>query len=318
MSTYGIKIGMKFKSYIEFSNFVGYEYTGSRVVLKNRLYHHCEFHKDNNEIIIDKIKDTPSMYIGKNMDFVYAINDIAEISTGKVKILNRFKSNNRRRFYNCECLNDGYIYDISQYSLINRTGCQVCLNKVVLKGVNDIATTRPEIAKLFKNKEESFLYTQFSGKEVEFQCQFCGNVKKLKITTVSRRGHIQCNQCCDHFSYPNKFVYSALKQICPDVKCEVVFKWSDKKRYDLYSEKYNLIIENQGGFHYENNSKNMKMYNTSFSQIHNNDIYKKNLALNNGIVNYVVLDCKKSESEYIKNQSYHQHYQTYANSIKTI
>jgi len=301
MNNYGLKIGMKFKNYKEFSDFVGYEETNSREVMKNRVIHHCNFHKVGHSIIIDDIKEVDSLYIGRTRKFIYNVNDIVNVSTGYVQILECFhqkaKNGENVMFYKCKCLNDGYIYNISQYSLRKGVGCEVCLNKVVLKGINDIATTRPEIAELFKNKEETFLYTQYSGKTVEFICPYCGNEKKMRINTVSRRGHIQCNQCCDHFSYPNKFVYSAMKQICPDIKCEVVFDWSNNKRYDLYSKAYRLIIENQGGFHYETNDG---VFNIRYEYTKKNDEYKKNIALNNDIENYIELNCQKSDAEYIK------------------
>lgn len=301
MNNYNLKIGMEFKSYKDFSDFIGYEETKSREVLKNRLKHHCEFHKKGNIIIIDAIKEVNSMYVGRNKSFKYKINDIVKISTGEVKIIDCFfktrKNGEKARFYKCKCMNDGYVYDIAQYSLLNGVGCRVCLNKIVLKGVNDIATTNPEIAKLLKNKKDTTLYTQFSGKQVEFKCPYCGNVKLMKINTVSQRGHIECNRCGDNFSYPNKFVYNALQQICKDIKCEVVFDWSNKKRYDLYSKEYNLIVENQGGFHYKENNG---IYNVKYPTTKINDIYKRNLAISNGISNYVELDCKKSELNYIK------------------
>lgn len=301
MNDYGLKIGMKFKNYKEFSDFVGYEETNSREVMRNRLVHHCNFHKIGHTIIIDDIKEVDSLYIGRTRKFIYNINDIVKVSTGYVQILEYFykknKDGNNIMFYKCKCLNDGYVYDISQYSLRNGVGCEVCINKIVIKGINDIATTRPEIAKLFKNKEETFLYTQHSGKKVEFICPYCGNEKKMRINTVSSRGHIQCNQCCDHISYPNKFVFNAIKQVCSDIKCEVVFDWSDNKRYDLYSESYGLIIENQGGFHYESNDG---VFNIKYKETKENDEYKKDIALKNNIKNYIELNCQKSNADFIK------------------
>ena len=54
-----------------------------------------------------------------------------------------------------------------------------------------------------------------------------------------------------------------------------------------------------GNQHYEDKPN----FNTSLKEQQNNDIYKYNLAIQNGIrpENYIVLDCRKSELEWIKN-----------------
>lgn len=301
MNNYNLQIGMEFKSYKDFSDFIGYEETKSREVLRNRLKHHCEFHKIKNTIIIDKIKNVDGLYIGNLLNYKFNIGDIVEVSTGKVIILERFmrkmKSGHNRRFYKCQCCSDGYIYEIVQDSLLKGVGCNVCLNHVVIKGINDVATTHPHIANLIVG-ENKYRYTAHSRKIVTFKCPDCGFEKKMAINDVTSIGHIRCNQCSDNFSYPNKFVYCAISQVCSDLVCEKVFEWSGRKRYDLYSESNNLIIENHGKFHYD---KNIQLYDQQYEFTVQNDKFKKKLAMTNNIKNYISLDCRKSEKEFIKN-----------------
>lgn len=52
----------------------------------------------------------------------------------------------------------------------NRTGCPVCSGKKTLPGVNDVATTHPNIAKLFVDQELTKELTGYSNKRVELQC----------------------------------------------------------------------------------------------------------------------------------------------------
>ena len=75
-----------------------------------------------------------------------------------------------------------------------------------IRGINDIWTTRPDIAKLFKNHEQGYEYKEFSEKRVEFICPDCGNISQKIIKDVSNKG-LSCPYCGDGISYPNKFMY---------------------------------------------------------------------------------------------------------------
>lgn len=77
---------------------------------------------------------------------------------------------------------------------------------------------------------------------------------------------------------------------------EKSFNWSDGKIYDQYLPDFNAIIENHGKQHYED----VKVFNTVVDDQNKNDIYKKNIALDNGIKFYIELDCRESNFEYIK------------------
>ena len=73
------------------------------------------------------------------------------------------------------------------------------------------------------------------------------------------------------------------------------FIWCNTYRYDFYIPKYNIIIETHGAQHY-NYSKG---WNSGKSQ-EIIDKKKKTLALKNNITDYIELDCRKSDKEYIK------------------
>ena len=79
----------------------------------------------------------------------------------------------------------------------------------------------------------------------------------------------------------------------------MIFDWSNNKRYDIYIPSLSMIIENHGLQHYKGG---FEAYGgRTLEEEQENDIYKKNLALNNDIKHYIELDCKKSELEWIKN-----------------
>ena len=85
-----------------------------------------------------------------------------------------------------------------------------------------------------------------------------------------------------------------MKQLNIQFETEEVFDWAKNKRYDFYVPILNCIIEAHGMQHYKDSSWST----VQFQQ--ENDALKENLALSNGIVNYIQLDCRTSNMEYIK------------------
>ena len=146
--------------------------------------------------------------------------------------------------------------------------------------------------------DEAKLYTPCSNQQIDFKCPYCGKIKNTKISTLYNNHGIGCG-CGDGISYPNKFIYSILNQCNVDYKLEKKFNWSNNKRYDVYIKKISLIIENHGGQHYIKNGFEY-MGGRTLKEEQENDKFKKEVALQNGIKYYIELDCRKSELEWIK------------------
>lgn len=197
---------------------------------------------------------------------------------------------------NIICDKCGYEYTLTPLNYKNGSRCPVCAGKKVIYGINDIFTTHPESAKLFYDKEDAKKYTYKSVSFARFECNVCGNVEKKKIRDVLEKG-MNCSVCGDGVSYPNKFITSLLSEIGIVFEAEKKFDWSENKRYDHYIESLGIIIENHGGQHYSKSSGVFKNHNNS---IKSNDIFKKELALQNGIRHYIELDCRYSELKWIK------------------
>ena len=69
------------------------------------------------------------------------------------------------------CTKDEYEWEAMPQVLIrNSNVCPCCNNRVVVSGVNDIATTHPHIAKCMKNVNDITIYYKGSNKSVEFLC----------------------------------------------------------------------------------------------------------------------------------------------------
>lgn len=108
----------------------------------------------------------------------------------------------------------------------------------------------------------------------------------------------------DGISYPEKFMFSVLKQLNVEFKTQLsksTFKWCDKYRYDFYLTNCNIFIETHGLQHYEETNISRGKGRTYEEEVAN-DKSKKELALSNGIKeeNYIVVDCRKSELKWIK------------------
>ncbi len=202
--------------------------------------------------------------------------------------------------YNYTCnicgFSDG---EMSQSNLEKGTKCSCCSNRIIIKGINDLGTKRPDLVKYFIEGKE-YLYSECSGQYEEFKCPYCGFKKKMLISNLVNNGFV-CSKCSDGISYPEKFMISILEQL----KIEFIpqlsskdFSWCDKYKYDFYLKKYNSIIEINGEQHYSKSfSTNHSM---TLEEQQARDILKKKLALNNNISNYITIDASKSDKDYIK------------------
>ena len=55
----------------------------------------------------------------------------------------------------CKCKIDEYTWNPIAFSLY-KSGCPVCTNRVIVRGINDLWTTHPHIAKLLTNQNEGY------------------------------------------------------------------------------------------------------------------------------------------------------------------
>lgn len=174
--------------------------------------------------------------------------------------------------------------------------CGICSNRVVCTGVNDVATTHPHIACLFKNPEEAKLINSGSREKRAFICPVCGYEKITSIEYVVSKGHICCPQCNDSISYPNKLAHSLLRQL--NVEClipEFHTDWAKNYRYDFsfYKNGIHYLLEMDGGFHFE------ERFGRTAETIKETDDLKTRLAVENHCI-LIRIECKKSNLDYIK------------------
>lgn len=209
---------------------------------------------------------------------------------------NRKPENEKRYKYKCsKCsFNDG---DISESNLKRGVGCSCCSGQTVVPEINSIwAKARWMCDEFGLDKNFALTHTCATKEKGVFKCKHCGKEKIISISNVYYRHTIGCT-CGDGFSYPEKFMMSVLNQL--DIKyitqlSKSNFLWCDKYKYDFYFEYNNktYIIETHGIQHYEDQWTDCK-------SVKENDNIKFKIA-REYIDEYIVIDCRYSEKEYIK------------------
>ena len=191
--------------------------------------------------------------------------------------------------------NNNHKFDMTWSNFQQGDRCPYCCNKKVLKGYNDIATTDPWMIDLGMSIEDAETHTHSSGKRIVVKCPNCKKEKEIIIYSVFIGKSIRCS-CSDGTPYAEKFIISLLDQL--DIKYKHDSYWIENKRYDFYLPDYNIILECHGMQHYDYGFDGCG--GDTLQEVQENDKYKRELALNNGINHYIELDCRKSEFEFIK------------------
>lgn len=246
-------------------------------------------------------------------NYSYNIGDIIKTNNGEIEILEQTRTlDNKYKAYKYKCLKDNNVDFIIETNLRKGQGCNVCGNNKTLKGINDIATTHPHLVKYFVDIEDVYKYSWGSRQYVWIKCIDCNQKKFMKICNFTRHESVGC-LCSDGYSYPEKVLFSVFKQIHLILSHDTTFEWSKNikhenpklcgdKRYDFYIIPLNYIIETHGGGHYLENGF-ITLGGKTLEEEQENDILKKELAINNGIKkeNYIIIDCSLSDIEFIKN-----------------
>lgn len=223
------------------------------------------------------------------------LNEINSVYGGEYTLLDNYKdSNTKVKIKHNTCNN---IFDVRPNDFINKKSkCPVCSNKVIISGVNDILTTHPDAAQLIVDKNLITTISAGSKRKVQVRCPICERIKKMHVYTLVKKGGVVCNMCGDGFSVPEKIMSSILTQVGLNYKWDNIFKWSKGKRYDFYIPTLSCIIETHGAQHYTD----VPSWGQTLVKTQSIDKYKQQLAKDNNIKQYIIIDCRNSDIEFIK------------------
>lgn len=301
-----LEVGMKFDSMVKLCEFIGWKYDYKHSArLSQKLNKYVAFHRENrNQVIIDEVFDSNIEIVQfrhRRNGYDYNVGDIVDVRNGQVEILEQTyittKNGIKRKAYKAKCLKCGYVYTDYDYNFYKQIGCGCCDGKVVVKGINDMWTTNPELARLLADPNDGYKYTSACSHKVDWKCPICKTLYRNKaISNISKRG-LSC-LCSKSKSYPNRFMYWLLSELHVDFYDEKTFNWSNDRRYDFYLPSNSLIIEMHGRQHYE---ESYSFTGKDLVYQIRNDAYKKQLAMCNGILHYIEIDASQSDFDYIKN-----------------
>lgn len=204
-----------------------------------------------------------------------------------IKVIGQYSGSNKKVL--CQCKIDGYKWDAWPTHLIRGHRCPVCANRVVVSGVNDVATTHSYIIEYFKNKEEATKYTYSSKHVIDAICPDCGYEKQISLNHLTKDG-FACPICSDGVLYPNKFMRNILRQLQIDFIPEFSPPWLNQKLFDFYFSINNIdyIVEMDGGLgHGYGKHGRSKL---TVDELKTIDIEKDRLAAEHGM-HVIRIDC---------------------------
>ena len=169
---------------------------------------------------------------------------------------------------------------------------------------DSLAYNYPKVAKMIAIKENNLTFEDcyniapFSSKKFYFKCNECENISSNKKTlgNIIKQGY-SCEFCSDGLPTTEKFMANILKQLDIKFKTQLNktdFDWCGYFKYDFYIPSLNMIIETHGEQHYIE-SKDWK----SLEEEQWNDLFKYKCAKNH-VDNYIVIDCRYSTLEWLK------------------
>lgn len=206
-------------------------------------------------------------------------NDLTNKQFGRLKVLRCIGTNdNRNHIWECQC-KCGNIVQVLGVQLTRKNGTVTCEKCRVIDGKNDIPTIAPWMTKYFKFQEDIYKYTYGSGKQVLVKCPNCEEEKFITVKDLYKHKSIGCI-CSDTVSYPEKFIFSLLKQLNINFYYQYSPEWIGKKRYDFYVPFQNLIIEVDGGIGHGHRYSFGK---SSMSELIAVDKYKEEQALQHNL-----------------------------------
>lgn len=188
----------------------------------------------------------------------------------------------------------GHEFECNPRDLLNGDcECPYCNGKRVLIGFNDLWTNNPDIAHFLENSDDGYSVTNRSSKKLWWKCD-CGNRIYKSVDEVVDANSIRCPICSDGYPIGEKIIYSLLRYLNIDFDFRTKFDWSLNRQYDFFIQSYNLIIEVNGIQHYKESGN---FTHDTLENIQNNDKLKYDLAMQNGVTNYVDINASTSQTD---------------------
>ena len=138
---------------------------------------------------------------------------------------------------------------------IGGRGCPLCSNRTVVAGINDLATTHPELAKEWdfdKNDITPQQITHGSGKKVNW---ICPNGHRYQATVLHRTSGTNCPICNSgrQTSFAEQAFLFYIKKLYPDTVSRYTEVFDNGMELDIYIPSIRVAIEYDGIYWHRNN-----------------------------------------------------------------
>lgn len=159
------------------------------------------------------------------------------------------------KLINWVCSKCGYKW---KTRVLNKRGCPCCSNRVVVAGINDLATTHPKLAAEWDYEKNGDLtpqkVTHGSGKKVFWKCPI-GHSYQASI--LHRSSGTNCPICNSgrQTSFAEQAVYFYIKKIHPDAISRYTEIFDNRMEVDIYIPSIRTAIEYDGVFWHKNKMK---------------------------------------------------------------
>lgn len=235
--------------------------------------------------------------------YLYQVGDTFQTKNGIVTVVDRFRIQHADQIYRKQYMircEKGHQYPVDESYIKNKSlaTCKMCDHPPIIE-------TDPDFATWFVDRRVPLEKTRYSHYKADFYCQNCGKVVENKsIHTIYQRQQVPCPYCTSGISYPERYMDALLTQMnVPFVRQYLVKLEVDSKKthykYDFYDKQRKLIIEVHGSQHFLPGAFE-RMGGQSLEEIKERDAAKEQFARQELGLGYIVLDCRKSDPNWIK------------------
>lgn len=307
----GVNISGLEMKIIEYKNSVDIDvvFTETNIIVKNKSYGNFLRGAIAHPI---RYEESFAHYI--EVELGLDINKIWNWEKNKVSPYEIYKCYNKKVWLYCQekkYHNDGGGYEIICNNFYKGQRCSYCgSHGGKTHKLDSLGFIYPQIAEMIISDKRNNvimddLYKiapQSNREKFYFKCNQCkkSSSEKKSLNKIIREG-FSCEHCSDGISIPEKFMMNILKQLNIKFVTQLTkstFEWCQDYRYDFYIPSLNTIIETHGKQHYDGGFE--RYGGRTLEEEQENDRLKKELALNNDIKNYIIIDCRKSEFNWLK------------------
>ena len=178
--------------------------------------------------------------------------------------------------------------------------CPYCANYKVWKGYNDIPTLYPELVSKIVHEDDLYKWNHGSANKIEWKCDKCNtNLGFKSVKNVTKHG-LTCAICSETVPATERLMAIILKQLNIKFDHNQGYTWSQNKMYDFFLPEFNTMIELHGEHHYVERDNIIFHKTRSLKEEKYNDKLKREIALENGIANYIEIPCLKTDFDSLK------------------